>query len=542
MCATRTREPRSAGNRLEALLTWFGGGDWRDLGERHERSTHAVAGALVLVLAALAWLVAALALAASLRWPTAVVAAATFVFAVLVGVVGRAVVSGPMRGRTGVVGRALVAVAVGVLVGELAALTLFSGSIDRIIDERSARGVESAPAVVRASTDLDAARTARARLEGTVEAALVRREDALIVARCEFHPVPGCPQTHITGVPGAGPGTRTAQEFLADTQQQLDAAVAERERRAPELDTRIAEAERALAQARDSAIGNSDHGLGARWTALNEHTLPDPGALLLRLLTIGFFVLLSLLPLILNRWRGETSQDRGTAARAERDRADLQADTAIALKRAEVRVAIDAIWAEQQLASARLAAEAQAEIDRLQHRRRVIEAVEPAVQAHSERIREPAADEVPLPIAADAESAPAVVEAENLPERAEPRGGSLVSPIPDITRAAARWLRPFVPPIVARTVETTTRPVRSVLHIMEETEEVHFDLKRTRRVAVHSEESVGQSAEAVAPDVAGEPPAESAAVRTRRQPRLPDRDRPGALREPGGARQLPPGQ
>ena len=38
-------------------------------------------------------------------------------------------------------------------------------------------------------------------------------------------------------VPGAGPETRTATEFLADTQQQLDNALANHDRMAPRLDS-----------------------------------------------------------------------------------------------------------------------------------------------------------------------------------------------------------------------------------------------------------------------------------------------------------------
>ena len=53
----------------EGLLTWLGGGHWRELGERHERSTHAVAGAVVLFGAVLAWIVASLAVSESARWP-----------------------------------------------------------------------------------------------------------------------------------------------------------------------------------------------------------------------------------------------------------------------------------------------------------------------------------------------------------------------------------------------------------------------------------------------------------------------------------------
>ena len=61
--------------------------------------------------------------------------------------------------------------------------------------------------------------------------------------------------------------------------------------------------------------------------------------------TIAFFALLYLLPLILRVWRGETTHDRWSTARAERERAELDADTAIAIKRAEVRREAEIMWA-----------------------------------------------------------------------------------------------------------------------------------------------------------------------------------------------------
>src|SRR5262249_59151178 len=109
-------------------------------------------------------------------------------------------------------------------------------------------------------------------------------------------------------------------------------------------------------------------------------------------LTIAFFALLYLLPLILRQWRGETTHDRHATARAQRQRAELQADTAIAIKRAEVRREAEIMWAEHQLTQARLAIEAQIEIDREQQRRRVVAALEGpevAVRASSQRTFEP---------------------------------------------------------------------------------------------------------------------------------------------------------
>ena len=57
MCAHELIESRSVVSRIEGLLAWLGGGHWRELGERHERSNHAVAGAVVAFGAALAGLV-----------------------------------------------------------------------------------------------------------------------------------------------------------------------------------------------------------------------------------------------------------------------------------------------------------------------------------------------------------------------------------------------------------------------------------------------------------------------------------------------------
>ncbi|VEG45329.1 Conserved membrane integral protein of uncharacterised function [Mycolicibacterium flavescens] len=506
MSAHRASQQNHDVSPIASALIWLGGGDRRDLSARHEQSTLVSAGVVVLVGALLAWLVAAVALHSSTTWPLMAVIAVTSTFGLLVGAVSRVLAAGAVRGP-GVVGRAAVAVAVGLVVGELAAVVAFSGSVDRLLEERAAMAADGTPAVTRAAVDLDRSRAARDGLDAAVEQAVQRRQEALVVARCEFNPRPDCPQTFITGVPGAGPENRTANDFLADAQLALDATLAERDRRAPELDAQVADAEQALSQARQAAAAGADRGLGARWVAMNDHTLGEAGALMLRLLVDAFFVLLALLPLILRLWRGETSQDRGIAADVERDRAELQADTSVAVKRAEVRAAIENMWAEQQLASARMAVEAQLEIDREQQRRRVIEAIEPAVSARAERIIEP--QDVYLPIAAEAEAAslvaaeapsvetPEVVTPQNLPapvdddRSVEPVGEavrSLIPGIPDVTRAAARWIRPLVPPIIANAIDTTTKPLRGVRHILEETEEIHFSMRRTRKVSTHMEE------------------------------------------------------
>jgi Domain of unknown function (DUF4407) len=505
MCAHEFTEPRSVASRIEGLLTWLGGGHWRELGERHERSTHAVAGAVVVFGAALAWLVASLAVSESARLPMPAVVALTLVFGLLVGAVTRGIASGPRRGRPGTAGHAAVAVAVGLVVGELAALVMFSRSIEHRLDQQALRTAESAPAVAQASASLQQSRDARIALDNAVEQAREYQDKALVVARCEYNPTPACPPTRITGVPGAGPETRTANELLGDAQHELDNALAARDRQAPELDARVARDEQTLAAARQSVVADAGRGLGARWVAMNELTFASTGALVLRLLTIAFFALLYLLPLILRRWRGETTHDRHAAARAQRERADLEADTAIAIKRAEVRRKAEAMWAEHQLTQARFAIEAQIEIDREQQRRRVVEALEGPVRASSERTFEPVEEDMYLPIAAEAEAAsrataqlPAGAKdargeaPENLPAQVGSsgdieRGTPLIPSIPDATKAAARWIRPLVPPFVARVIDNTTQPLRTARQVFEDVEEIAFSFKRTRKVTVDTE-------------------------------------------------------
>ncbi|MBS2079332.1 DUF4407 domain-containing protein, partial [Mycobacterium tuberculosis] len=141
--------------------------------------------------------------------------------------------------------------------------------------------------------------------------------------------------------------------------------------------------------ARRGVIADAGRGLGARWVAMNDLAWNTAGAQALRVLTVGACGLLYVAPLSLGLWRGQTTYDRHAAARAERDRAELDAETAIAIKRAEVRRDAEIMWAEHQLTQARLAIEAQTEIDREHQRRRVLQALESPVHAPSRRAVEP---------------------------------------------------------------------------------------------------------------------------------------------------------
>jgi hypothetical protein len=561
------------------MPTWTGAKESRErreLDEQHERSTHVVAGVVVILNAALAWMVTTVAVVEATRWPVLAVVPFTLVFGVLVGAITRGIASGPISGLRAIVGRGLVAVAVGVVVGESAALAVFSGSIDRQLALQAGRNADSAPAVVQASTSLAQLRDTRVALDKAVDTARAHRDEVLVVARCEYHPTPACPQTRITGVPGSGPETRTANELLADSQHELDTAVAARDRKAAELDPKIADGERALSQARQSVTADADHGLAARWLAMHDLTLAGAGALMLRLLTIAFFVLLSLLPLILRLWRGETAHDRHAKARAERERAELDAETAIAVKRAEVRAAAETMWAEQQLVQARLAVEAQTEIDRAQLRRQVS-----AAQEGATHIAEPVAEDIYLPIAAEAEAASlAAIElpdvaakadatdTPNLPATVESRdvpATPSMPTIPDVTKAAARWIRPLVPGFVARAIDTSTHPLRTARQVFEEVEEITFSFRRTHKVTVNTEESPGQGPSggstafgtsdgdhSGAQHIAAQPVtskrlsakhAEHLSLAQRdSQPGLTEREGPRGVRAADGPRQLPPAE
>ena len=535
------------------------------------------AGLITLFFGASAALVAGLALHVATGWPQPAVVSCALAFGVLAASLSWLVGRGPIPGPKAVAGRAAIAIAVGVVVGELTALAIFAGAIDRSLDDTAARSADATPAVVQASADLAQSRSTRGELDIAVDQARARLDEALVVARCEYNPSPECPVTRITGLPGRGPETLTANELLADARQELDSSLEVRERRAPALDAAIADDERVLGNARATAVAAADRGLGARWVAMHDYTLAGAGQLLLRLVTIAFFVLLSLLPLMLTLMRGQTSRDRHAAANAERERAELDADTAIAVKRTEVRRTAEILWAEQQLASVRLAVDAQHEIDRAHHRRRVALALEGKhAEIDGPQLRGPQdqpAAEVSEPKQLDAAPVAALPARadDNLPaptvsEAAEGGQGPLIPSLPELTRSAARWIRPLVPTIVAKAIDSTTHPVRTARQVFEEVEEIHFSLRRTHTVAVHSEDNSPEGnphpgpqseltgsredprrrveSSLVRGDLGGTPAESRASAIASRSGDIPlaaGESRERGLPEPDGVRQLPPG-
>ncbi len=497
---------------VTGLFTWLGGGLGRDgteLDYPHERTGYAISGSVVLAFAAVTGTVTMLTLTAADGMPLFAIVSVTMVVALMAGAVARALTTSRPAGgpdRRGLTGRISVAVVAGVLLAELASTVLFSGTIDRLLDEKAQRAVDSAPAVVTARTELDRARADRAALDRSITNTQADIDHALVIARCEYNPTPECPQTRITGVPGRGPESQAANAMLDDARKQLAAA----QDRVAGLDQRITEDQKAVDTAGSAAFATADRGLGARWLAMNDYTTGTAGTFLLRVLIIIIFVLLALLPLILRWWRGETSLDRRLAFHTVQDRAERRADAAIAVKRAEARAEAENLRAEQQLIADRLAVEADTAIDRESQRTRIIAAIGGLEIGISEPGRR---GELPAGTGGDREDgtvtpnlpsttsagmlAPTSGAGTVVPDTAAsaPKGGGLELPLigtVPFSDTAARFIRPLVPAFVADVIDTATQPLRTARQAFEEVEEITFTLRRTRKVTVDSQVSHAQ--------------------------------------------------
>jgi hypothetical protein len=128
----------------------------------------------------------------------------------------------------------------------------------------------------------------------------------------------------------------------------------------------------------------------------------------------------------------------------------------------------------------------------------------------------------------------------------------------------------LVPGFVARAIDTSTHPLRTARQVIEEVEEITFSLKRTRKLTVDTEESVGtrrarRSAPITSEDarddgdfgvhhaasqplsphrVSAKPVDDIYLASGRRESKreLTERDAPAQLRGNDGPRQLPPAE
>lgn len=469
--------------RMGNLLVWFGGGVWRDIADADERSTYQTAGFLVVLNAVITWVVAALAVATIGGVNPLLAVLVTALLALLVGAFGRVLASRiaerSSRLVAGDVARGLIAVLLGLAVGELAALALFTGPINAELNAR----VDAARAEVsngQLAGKLAQAEDRRAALDENVTAAIDRRDHARLVARCEYNPTPDCPP-EITGDPGNGPQTAEAEAELATAEQDLADARSEREQQAPALDKQVAALDGEVAQeiATAEALARADNGIDARWTAMNTHTADHPVAMVLRLGVDAFFVVLNLLPLLLRLLRGETMQDSRIAARRERLRAEEDAATAIAIKRVEERAAAE----DERAAFPVLTATAEWDQETLALPAGSVD-TEPS---EGDRVE---SDNLPV-LASRSELEPAVHDGELV--KPGPFA-SLPGPLPKVARAVTGMVRPLVPEKVVQSLPSN--PVKKVRSLLEEVEEWRFSMTRKRTVTMETEEPAGYPASA----------------------------------------------
>ena len=151
--------------------------------------------------------------------------------------------------------------------------------------------------------------------------------------------------------------------------------------------------------------------------------------------------------------------------------------------------------------------------------------------------RVPGVDEVPAAletgpsVEASPKRLPAVRESRTREKR------TVLPSVPDVAGAAMRWMRPFVPPIIATAIDTTTKPLRAAREVFEETEEIHFSLRRSHRVTVTSEATAEPAEQWVEATTVA--PVENEKTRTTRIER-PKRQAHTEIHTSGGRRQLPP--
>ncbi|HEX4246302.1 MAG TPA: DUF4407 domain-containing protein [Pseudonocardia sp.] len=493
------------------LMVWLGGGNAADIDDAAERSTYQTTGALValnaVVAGAVVAFVAGLAGAhAPGGWLFGLAAG------LLVGAVGRTLATAspdPELGRTprllGDLGRGLVAVLIGVLVGELAALALFAGAINRELDGQL-DAASTAVAGGQQGRELGALQASRVALDAQVDAATARRDRSLVVARCEYRPGPGCPSNQITGDPGRGPEAAQANADLTAAEHDVTEATTRRDQLAPGLDADIAAARTELTRdtARAQAVAAADTGVDARWAAMNRYTTQtadSAGPLVLRIAFVVLFVLLNLLPLVLRRWRGQTDQDRRALARRLRNRAEEEAATSVAVSRAKLHAALELDRHRALLASTLPA-------DGLD-----------AVQLSPGRPPAPVGELVGPP-PADRDQGPATPDRLPVPTRRRDlasRSGDpldlLPGPLPGAVRALGGLVRPLVPSPVARLAASAPRSSFKVaLGLWEEVEELQFTVLRKRTVRLASDE-FDQSSGAPASEAASAPAPEPTVTR-----------------------------
>lgn len=495
---------------VSGVSIWLGGGQTSEIDERHERTSYTITGIGVTLAALTAGAVTCSALVLSGTTPP-LIGTMTLFTCLLTGLLGRALAGAAPTARPelpagttaigAVLGRLAVPVLVGLLIAEVAATVLFDGIVTRVLDQRAGVAVAAEPTVRAAHAELDRARADRAVLADTITTAQADIDSALIVARCEYNPTPQCPRTKITGVPGRGPEARAANAMLDDARARLTAATG----RIATLDRRVTDGRRLLDETEAAAFAEADRGIGARWSAMNEHTGAHMNALGLRLLNAAAFILLTLLPLILRRWRGETSLDRRRAARSVQHFSGIGLPTTTPSVGAKTHPDNKLLRTGPLVRQRNSIDESELELDQRQRTKVVatiagleIGLVEPSSsekQDNRNRTATLPGHETNDPVAA----VPASSTAHALPTNpsasaadaspAAPGGLQLplIGTVP-YTDTAARMIGPLMPSFVAKAIGCATHPLRITNQTLAGVDEVTVTLRRSPTAAAATHE------------------------------------------------------
>jgi len=316
---------------LGNLMAWLGGGHWRDIADRHERSQFQISGFFVLLNAFIAWGVATLAATGLAEVAFTDVVLYTIVWGMFVGAIDLLVAryvrdrgAGRRRIRllpAGLMVRVAMAVVLGVVIAEFANLAIFKDPIEQQLLIDNAHGIQqSQGAIDQAQGTLSQLTALRAKLDQDITDKQAAWSAANRLFICERKPTPGCPTDgSITGVAGAGDQTTARQKQADAAQAQLDAARKARSAvqawvpggQSLSLDDQIARLEAQHSNQLQNAqiVGSKDRGIDARWRAMDNYTLADPSALSLRLALILLLVGLDLVPLSAKLMRGHTGHD-----------------------------------------------------------------------------------------------------------------------------------------------------------------------------------------------------------------------------------------
>ncbi|MBW0088484.1 DUF4407 domain-containing protein [Pseudonocardia sp. KRD-184] len=323
-------------------MAWLGGGDWREIEDRTERSTFQMSGFFVVLNALIAGVTMGLAITGAVRTSAWAALPAIVLWALFVGTFDRAIstkIDDPEQPRWrrtgGYLVRGLFTIVIGVIVAEAAGLTIFASSIERTLADNVQAQITSSQQLVTGELgtpssrqrELDELIARRQGLDESVQTAQETLDTANDQAACERNPGPGC--ANVTGVPGDGPQTRARDAQADQAREALSAATDQRAALADGLDQEIA-AKRILLAA-DAAmverLARSENGIDARWRAMHDYTTSSDAALALRLLLAVGLIFLDLVPLLLKMLRGRAGHDRRILAARHRNANALQAHT-----------------------------------------------------------------------------------------------------------------------------------------------------------------------------------------------------------------------